>query len=112
MRELIARHSTRYGITVEPDNVLITNGSQQALDLIGKVFLNPGDHILVEHPTYLGAFQAWDAYQAEYITAESTRRLRIASLEAKIRTGPKFIYALPNFQNPSGITLSLERRHL
>ena len=111
LREMIARHSTRYGINVEPENVLLTSGSQQALDLIGKVFVNPGDHILVERPTYLGALQAWNAYQAEYIAADIDDDGYVtASLEAKIRSGPKFIYALPNFQNPSGITMSLERR--
>jgi 2-aminoadipate transaminase len=111
LREMIARHSTRYGINVEPENVLLTSGSQQALDLIGKVFINPGDHVLVERPTYLGAIQAWNAYQAEYVAADIDNDGYVtASLEAKIRSGPKFIYALPNFQNPSGITMSLARR--
>jgi 2-aminoadipate transaminase len=111
LREMIARHTTRYGITVSTDNVLITSGSQQALDLIGRVFLNPGDHVLVERPTYLGALQAWSAYQAEYLTAGTDADgMRIDDLEAALRGGPKFIYALPNFQNPTGVTLSLERR--
>jgi 2-aminoadipate transaminase len=61
LREMISRHTARYGINITPDNVLITSGSQQALDLIGKVFINPGDRILVEEPTYLGALQAWNA---------------------------------------------------
>ncbi|HEX9870905.1 MAG TPA: aminotransferase class I/II-fold pyridoxal phosphate-dependent enzyme, partial [Candidatus Tectomicrobia bacterium] len=68
LREMIARHTARYGIHVEPENILITSGSQQALDLIGKIFINPGDRLLVEKPTYVGALQAWNAYQAEYIT--------------------------------------------
>src|SRR5512145_451081 len=68
LREMIARHTMRYGIEVSADNILITSGSQQALDLIGKVFINPGDRILVEDPTYLGALQAWNAYGAEYVT--------------------------------------------
>lgn len=111
LRELIAAHATRYGILVEADNILITSGSQQALDLIGKVFVNPGDHILVESPTYLGALQAWNAYQAEYVAADTDDDGYImASVDAKMRTGPKFAYALPNFQNPSGVTLSIERR--
>ena len=111
LREMIARHSTRYGINIELDNVLITSGSQQALDLIGKVFINPGDHILVERPTYLGALQAWNAYQAEYVAADIDEDGYVtASLDARIRTGPKFIYALPNFQNPSGVTMSEARR--
>ncbi len=59
LREQIARHTARYHIEINPDNILLTSGSQQALDLIGKILINPGDHILVEEPTYLGALQAW-----------------------------------------------------
>ena len=65
LREQIARHTARYGIEITPDNILLTSGSQQALDLIGKVFINRGDHILVESPSYLGALQAWNAYGAQ-----------------------------------------------
>jgi 2-aminoadipate transaminase len=111
LREMIARHTNRYGINISADNVLITSGSQQALDLIGKVFINPGDHILVESPTYLGALQAWDAYEAEYITVPSDENgLVTDELEDALRMGPKFMYVLPNFQNPTGVTISLERR--
>ena len=111
LRELIARHTRRYGIGVSVENVLITTGSQQALDLIGKVFLNSGDHVVVERPTYLGALQAWNAYQAEYVAIDVDRDgMRTSELAAALRSGPKFIYALPNFQNPTGVTLSLERR--
>jgi 2-aminoadipate transaminase len=111
LRELIARHTRRYGIDVSVDNVLVTTGSQQALDLLGKVFLNPGDHVVVERPTYLGALQAWNAYQAEYVSIDVDRDgMRTSELAAALRSGPKFIYALPNFQNPTGATLSLERR--
>ncbi len=112
LREMIARHTARYGLEITPDNILITSGSQQALDLLGKVFINRGDRILVEAPTYLGALQAWNAYGAEYVPVESDEEgMRIDALEAALRTGPKFIYVLPNFQNPTGVTLSLERRH-
>lgn len=112
LRELIARHTARYGITVNPENVLITSGSQQALDLLGKVLINPGDHILVESPSYLGAIQAWNAYGAEYVTVPMDENGMITEhLEEALRAGPKFIYVLPNFQNPTGVTLSLERRH-
>lgn len=111
LREFIARASSRYGIVVEPDNVLLTSGSQQALDLIGKVFINPGDHLLVERPTYLGALQAWNAYQAEYIpVAMDEDGVPPEALESAMRFGPKFAYILPNFQNPSGISWSAERR--
>ena len=111
LRELIARHSCRYGIQVDPDNIQITSGSQQALDLLGKLFINVGDRILLEAPTYLGALQAWNAYGPEYVTVPSDENgMQTESLENALRTGPKFIYVLPNFQNPTGATLSLERR--
>ena len=111
LREMIARHTARYGIHVEPENILITSGSQQALDLIGKIFINPGDRLLVEKPTYVGALQAWNAYQAEYITiALDDEGMQTDELEAALRVGPKFIYVLPNFHNPAGVTLARERR--
>ncbi len=111
LREMIARHSARYGIEVTPENILITSGSQQALDLVGKLFINRGDRILVESPTYLGALQAWNAYGAEYVSVPSDQDgIIISELEKALRFGPKFIYALPNFQNPTGVTYSLERR--
>ena len=109
---MIVRHTARYGIEVTPDNILITSGSQQALDLLGKILINPGDRILVESPTYLGALQAWTAYGAEYVTVPMDENGMITdALEDALRSGPKFIYVLPNFQNPTGVTLSLERRH-
>jgi 2-aminoadipate transaminase len=111
LREMIARHTARYGIKITPDNILITSGSQQALDLLGKVFINPGDRILVEEPTYLGALQAWNAYGAEYVTIPMDEDGMVTdALEETLRAGPKFIYVLPNFQNPTGVTLSVERR--
>lgn len=111
LREMICRHTKRYGLYVTPDNVLITSGSQQALDLLGKILINPGDRILVENPTYLGAIQAWNAYGAQYVTVPGDEYgMRTDALEAALRTGPKFIYVLPNFQNPTGVTLIKERR--
>ena len=111
LREMITRHALRYGIQITPENVMITSGSQQALDLIGKIFINRGDRILVESPTYLGALQAWNAYGAEYIAIPSDDNGMITDeLEKALRCGPKFIYVLPNFQNPTGATMSLERR--
>lgn len=111
LREQIARHSARYGICITPENILITSGSQQALDLLGSIFINPGDRILVESPTYLGALQAWNAYGAEYVAVPSDEHgMRTDALEEALRYGPKFIYVLPNFQNPTGVTLSAERR--
>lgn len=111
LREMIARHTARYSVEVSADNIMITSGSQQALDFIGRLFLNRGDYIVVESPTYLGALQAWNAYGAQYIPVRSDENgMIVDELEAALRVGPKFIYVLPNFQNPSGSTLSLERR--
>lgn len=112
LREMIARHSARYGIKITPENVLITSGSQQALDILGKILIDPGDRILVESPTYLAAIQAWKAYGAEFITVPmDDDGMNTDNLEEALRAGPKFIYVLPNFQNPTGVTLALERRH-
>jgi len=112
LREMIARHIARYGIKAKADNVLITCGSQQALDLIGKLFINAGDRVLVEAPTYLGALQAFDVYGAEYVSVHTDHDgLRTDLLEERLRSGPKFMYVLPNFQNPGGTTLSEGRRH-
>jgi 2-aminoadipate transaminase len=111
LRELLCRHMARYGIEVGPDNVLITSGAQQALDLVGRLFLNPGDHVVTEAPTFLGALQAFTAYQAEYVSVPiDDDGMRVDLIEEALRSGPKFIYVLPNFQNPGGVTLSLERR--
>ena len=111
LREMIVRHMARYGIVVGIDNVLITSGSQQALDLIGKVLINPGDKILTEEPTYLGALQAFTMYGADYVTIPvDGDGLDTGRLEHALRTGPKFMYVLPNFQNPTGTTLPLHRR--
>ncbi len=111
LREMLAQSASAHGMKVTPNNILITSGSQQALDLIGKVFINPGDHILVENPTYLGALQAWNAYGAEYITVPMDQDGMITDeLESALRLGPKFIYVLPNFQNPTGVTMPMERR--
>ncbi len=111
LREYIVRKIAAYGIKADVDNVLITSGAQQALDLIGKLLLNPGDRILTERPTYLGALQSWRAYQAEFVTVDiDDDGLQVDQLAAALSTGPKFMYILPNFQNPAGVTLSLERR--
>ena len=112
LREMIARHTARYSVEITAENILITSGSQQALDFIGRLFINRGDYIVVESPTYLGALQAWNSYGAQYIPVRADEDgMIVDELEAALRIGPKFIYILPNFQNPSGSTLSLERRH-
>ena len=111
LREMIVRHMARYGIMVGMDNVIITTGSQEALDLIGKVLINTGDKILTEEPTYLGALQAFTMYGADYVTVPIDEDgIQVARIEEALRAGPKFMYVLPNFQNPAGTTLSLARR--
>ncbi|HRR14721.1 MAG TPA: PLP-dependent aminotransferase family protein [Thermoanaerobaculia bacterium] len=112
LRELLCRHMERYGIKVTPANVLVTGGSQQALDLIGKLMINPGDRVLTEAPTYLGALQAWSGYETRYLTVPlDDDGLRTDELEAQLRSGPKYLYILPNFHNPGGTTMTVERRH-
>jgi len=97
-----------------PDQVLIISGSQQGLDLIGKVLLDPGDYVVLENPAYLGAIQAFSAYQARYLNVatddQGIRTDDLARVLAQAHQRPKLLYLVPNFQNPSGITLTLERR--
>jgi len=112
LRDMIAHNMSRYGIVASADNVLITSGSQQALDLIGKLLINRGDRILVEAPTYLGALQAFNVYGAQYVSVPvDADGLITEQLDVSLRMGPKFMYVLPNFQNPAGVTLSEGRRH-
>jgi len=111
LRQFIVGQMARYGILAGIDNVMITSGSQQALDLIAKLLINRGDRILVESPSYLGALQAFDLMGAEYVTVPiDDHGLNTDYLEAALRSGPKFMYILPNFQNPGGVTLSEDRR--
>jgi 2-aminoadipate transaminase len=116
LRRLLAERLSRFDMPCGPDDLLVTNGSQQALDLMGKVFLNPGDTVLVETPTYLGALQAFNQYQATYaIVPMDEDGMRVDEVERVLaqrsaRAPIKFIYALPNFQNPTGRSMSLERR--
>jgi 2-aminoadipate transaminase len=114
LRELLAARLNRVGALCDAGDVLITNGSQQALDLIGKVFLNPGDKVVLENPSYMGAIQAFNQYQASYkVVPMDDDGMRVDALESILAEDRriKFIYALPNFQNPTGRTLSHERRH-
>ena len=112
LREWIANNTARYGIRAKLDNVMITSGAQQALDLIGKLFIDGGDRVLVEAPSYLGALQAFNAYGAEYFSVPiDSDGIRTDLVEEPLCSNPKFMYLLPNFQNPSGTTLSEGRRH-
>jgi len=112
LKQYLVDKMQRYGVPAEEENVLIVNGSQQALDLIGKVFLDPGDTVLTDGPTYLGALQAWQAYEARFVTVPLDENgTRVDLIEDILQRAPvKFIYCLPNFHNPAGVTMSLERR--
>lgn len=115
LRELLAQQfSEEMGISVSIENILITTGSQQALDLLGKVLVDPGDTVLVESPTYLAALQAWNPYGTRYKAMDSDEQgIQIEAVKAALDSldqEPKFLYTVPNFQNPSGVTLPLERR--
>ena len=111
LRELLAHQLSEMGINAARENILITSGSQQGLDLLGKVLLNPGDRVLVESPTYMGALQAFRPYEPEFVAARAdTEGIVTAELEPLLRQGPKCLYVLPTFQNPSGVTMTLERR--
>jgi len=115
MRRWVAERLTRQnGRIVEAEDVTIVNGSQQGLDLVAKILLDPGDHVVLENPSYLGAIQAFDAYQARYLTADTDDDGMIPeSLERVLERAdpfPKFVYLVPNFQNPTGRTLSRDRR--
>lgn len=115
LREWVAaRLRSTWELETSPGEVLITGGSQQALDLIGKIFLDHGDTIVVDSPCYLGAIQAFDAYQAEYLTVETDAHGMVPhSLERALREAPvrpKFVYLVSNFANPTGATLAEDRR--
>lgn len=114
LREWIAQEMQRRGIKAQPADVLVTNGSQQVLDLAAKLFLNPGDAILTENPTYLAAIQAFQTFEARFVPVPTDAKgLVPEALPELIRQHrPKFLYTIPNFQNPTGVTLSAERRPL
>lgn len=112
---LIKRMKKTRKINCNLNQIIITTGSQQVLDLVPKVLINPGDYIVVESPTYVGALSAFNAYQPNYISiGMDSEGMKTGELEDKIkynRDKPiKFIYTIPIFQNPSAITMSLERK--
>jgi 2-aminoadipate transaminase len=113
LREWICSHLGERGLRCTTDQVIITAGSQQGIDLVAKVMLDPGDVVVVENPSYLAALQNFDGYQAriEYVGSDD-EGMRVDELEElATRCRPKLIYIVPNFHNPKGTTLSLARRH-
>jgi 2-aminoadipate transaminase len=114
LRELIAEGMAARGMSVDPDEIMITNGSQQGIDMVARLMLDPGDVVVLEGPAYIGAMQTFDAYEVEYLVAPvDDDGLDVAALERLLdQTGakPKLIYTVPTFQNPTGITMTLTRR--
>jgi 2-aminoadipate transaminase len=117
LREAIAQWMNHEKAAIKADNILVTAGSQQGLDIVAKVFVDPGDIIIVELPSYIGGLQAFAAYRAKMIgVPQDNDGMRMDKLEkvleklARKKKRPKFIYVVPDFQNPSGVTMSLERR--
>lgn len=112
LRELLSERISTPDNKYLPDSIQITTGSQQGLDMIGRAFINPGDYIMTEDPTYLGALSAFNYYQARYCPLPMDKEGMIVELaEEQIKKyKPKLVYVVPNFQNPSGITMSARRR--
>jgi DNA-binding transcriptional MocR family regulator len=112
LREGISAFMAGKGSTVTPDGLIVTTGSQQALDLIGKTMISPGDKVIVEAPTFLATIQCFRLYGAQIIGAPiDADGVDVDKLEALIdEHHPKLVYLIPTFGNPSGATLSLERR--
>jgi len=116
-REVLASRCAKDGMDAASENVIITTGSQQGLDMIGRVFLDPGDTIIVELPTYLGAINAFRAYEVNFEGVPLDEEgMKTDLLEEKIEElkkkgiTPKFIYVVPTFQNPAGVVMSESRR--
>lgn len=114
LRQAIQQHvKEKENVDSELDNVLVTTGSEQALDLVGKAFVNPGDTVLVEQPTYLCALDVFRSYGAEFASVEMDEDgMKMDALEEALKTHPntKLVYTVPNFQNPTGRTMVEERR--
>jgi 2-aminoadipate transaminase len=114
LREWVAQDLLKQGMKISPDQVLITTGSQQGLDLVAKILIDAGSRILVETPTYLGALQAFTPMEPVAVSVNSDDHgVDPADLRAKVGTGAdkaRFVYLLPNFQNPTGRTMTEERR--
>lgn len=117
LREQLVKYLSQQGIDVEVDNILVTTSSQQGLDLVGKVFVSPGDIVITGMPTYVGAIQAFNSYLADmHAIPLDAQGIDTKLLEAEIvrllesQQRPKFIYVVPDFQNPSGITMDVARR--
>jgi DNA-binding transcriptional MocR family regulator len=110
LREWIAGYMGRMGVPCTPDNIMITNGSQQALDFLGKLFISPGDTVLVAWPTYMGALGAFNSYEPVYDALPGPDSNRTVESYRQGGTLPRLGYCMPEFQNPTGTSLGLTER--
>jgi len=111
LRDWVAKRVSTPAAPVSADDVLIVSGSQQGLDLLAKALIDPGDTVLVETPTYLGALQSFSMFSPRYVSVASDENGLIPEAMTESMRGAKFLYCLPNFQNPTGRLLSAERRY-
>jgi DNA-binding transcriptional MocR family regulator len=105
LREWLAGYMGRMGVTCEADNIIITNGSQQALDFLGKLCIAPNDRVLVAWPTYLGALQAFNCYEPQYDSLPGPESNRTVASYLTGGNAPRLAYVMPEFQNPTGTSL-------
>jgi DNA-binding transcriptional MocR family regulator len=113
LRERLAMLMAQEGCPADPEDMVVTTGAQQALDLVGKVLIDPGDEIAVEAPAYVGALSAFGAYEPRYVQVDlDDEGMVVDQLEEALVRGsrPKFVYTVPNFHNPAGVTMSGRRR--
>jgi 2-aminoadipate transaminase len=110
LRQWIADSLSSANTKILPEQILMTSGSQQALDLVGKVLIDEGSRVLVETPSYLGALQAFSVYRPEFVSVETDDHGLVPHSVTEAGEGARLLYALPNFQNPTGRSLSIERR--
>jgi 2-aminoadipate transaminase len=111
LRSFLAQRLSSETLSIKPENILIVTGSQQALDLITRIFVNEHDRVILENPTYLGMLQALRPYNLKYLPVPTDEDgMQIEALPELLRQQPKLMYVVPNYQNPKGITLIKERR--
>jgi 2-aminoadipate transaminase len=110
LRQWVADSLSGNGAKIAPEQVLMTSGSQQALDLLGKVLIDEGSKVLVETPSYLGALQAFSVYRPQFASVQTDDDGLVPSSLDAVAEGARLLYALPNFQNPTGRSLSVARR--
>lgn len=113
LRGRLAALMAEEGVEADPEDIMVTAGAQQALDLVAKILIDPGDEIVVEAPAYVGALSAFSAYEPRFIQIElDDDGMIVEQLADALREGarPKFVYTVPNFNNPAGVTMSAPRR--